>query len=99
MLVWCSLSPDPLLGRGTPPPPGADSDHAQSNAQEARLERGRPDRLHDSRPCANPWLGHLERRSLGPITLNERINFEAELGHAPECELCAAHARRESASP
>ncbi len=31
-----------------------------------------------------------------PITLDERIEFEAEVGHAPECELCAARARRES---
>jgi hypothetical protein len=34
-----------------------------------------------------------------PTTLNERIDCEAELGHAPECEMCAARARRESASP
>ncbi len=30
-----------------------------------------------------------------PITLNERIDFEAELGHAAECESCAAIVRRE----
>ena len=30
-----------------------------------------------------------------PISLNERIEFEAELGHAANCESCAASARRE----
>ena len=28
-----------------------------------------------------------------PLTLNERVDFAAELGHAPECEVCAARAR------
>ena len=30
------------------------------------------------------------------ITLNDRIDFEAELGHAAECEACKANARRAS---
>ena len=29
------------------------------------------------------------------ITLNEWIDLAAELGHAPECELCAARVRRQ----
>lgn len=28
------------------------------------------------------------------ITLREAIDFEAEVGHAPECETCKAIARR-----
>jgi hypothetical protein len=28
-----------------------------------------------------------------PMTLTERMDFEAELGRAPECETCAAIAR------
>jgi hypothetical protein len=31
-----------------------------------------------------------------PVTLNERIEFAAEVGYAPECEVCAARARRAS---
>ncbi|MBK7875545.1 MAG: hypothetical protein IPJ77_07310 [Planctomycetes bacterium] len=28
------------------------------------------------------------------ITLNDAIDFEAEVGYAPECEMCKAIARR-----
>ena len=31
-----------------------------------------------------------------PVTLNERIDFAAEVGHAPVCEVCPARARRAS---
>lgn len=31
-----------------------------------------------------------------PVTLNERVDFEAEVGHPPVCETCAAIARRAS---
>jgi hypothetical protein len=46
---------------------------------------------HAPYPGSDTWRSGRWR----PITFNERIDFEAELGHAPECELCAAIARRE----
>jgi hypothetical protein len=48
---------------------------------------------HAPYPDSDTWRSGRWR----PITLNERVDFEAEVGHAPECELCAAGARRERA--
>jgi len=47
----------------------------------------------------NEWwpipLTPPETKETKPLTRNERIEFEAEVGHASGCESCAARARRE----
>jgi hypothetical protein len=45
-----------------------------------------PHRGHDT------WIWERWR----PITLNEHVDFAAEVGHAPECESYAVRGRRAS---
>lgn len=35
-------------------------------------------------------------RGWRPMRMNDRIDFEAEMGRAPVCESCAARARRDA---
>lgn len=47
-------------------------------------------------PSHAPFPGTDTWRTYGwrPMTLQERMAYEAEIGRAPECESCRADARR-----
>lgn len=91
---WCSLSPDLLRGRGYVP--ALDEDDTMTKMNTAQLlwnERGQIGCTlpgHAPHEGTDTWVWERWR----PMTLNERVDFAADLGHAPECEVCAARARR-----
>jgi hypothetical protein len=57
-------------------------------------EIGCTEASHAPYPGSDTWHSGRWRE----ITLQERIDFEAEVGRAPECESCAAIARNRRAS-
>jgi len=44
------------------------------------------------------WSDTWSSERWRPMTLSDRVQFEAEVGRAPECESCAAMARQEARS-
>ena len=78
-----------------------EEDHAHDDGEdhEAALERagqiGCEIPGHAPYRWSDTWVWERWR----PVTLNERIALAADLGQAPECEVCAARARREREAP
>jgi hypothetical protein len=94
LLGWCGLSPDPFLGGGASPLPTQipimQTDKTKKLLWNEAGQLGCTLPGHAPHRGSDTWVSERWR----PLTLNERVDLAAELGHMPQCEVCAARTRR-----